>query len=152
MKSLGVYYWYVEMLRCGYVEHGLEYFSFYVQKHLAHLADRSVLDPPLVRDGPLGAPAFLKLVYCTIIDSDDGHSPVRHLAIIWTDTGLFFRNEHRWNSNWDAMIFIQENAFENNRYWHFVSDSMCSEIPPYRYCDVKLIVIYLYTSANGSLA
>ena len=26
------------MARCEYVEHGLEYFSFYVQKHIAHLA------------------------------------------------------------------------------------------------------------------
>ena len=38
MESLGVYYWYVKMLRCGYVEHGLEYFSFYLQKHIVHLA------------------------------------------------------------------------------------------------------------------
>ena len=34
MKFLGEYYWYVQMPWCGYVEHGLEYFSFYV----AHLA------------------------------------------------------------------------------------------------------------------
>ena len=26
------------MPRCGYVEHGLEYFSFYLQKHIAHMA------------------------------------------------------------------------------------------------------------------
>ena len=32
------HYWYVKMPRCGYVEHGLEHFSFYVQKHTAHLA------------------------------------------------------------------------------------------------------------------
>ena len=38
MKSLEVYYWYVKVPRCGHVEHGLEYFSFYVQKHIAHLA------------------------------------------------------------------------------------------------------------------
>ena len=38
MKSLGVYYWYIKMAQCGYVEHGLEYFPFYVQKHIAHLA------------------------------------------------------------------------------------------------------------------
>ena len=38
MKSLGEYYRYVKMPRCGYVEHGLEYFSFYVQKQKAHLA------------------------------------------------------------------------------------------------------------------
>ena len=38
MKSLGIYYRYVKMPLCGYKEHGLEYFSFYVQKHIAHLA------------------------------------------------------------------------------------------------------------------
>ena len=32
------YYWYVNMPRCGCVEHGLEFLSFYVQKHKAHLA------------------------------------------------------------------------------------------------------------------
>ena len=38
MESLGVYYWYVKMPCCGCVEHELEYFLFYVQKHTAHLA------------------------------------------------------------------------------------------------------------------
>ena len=38
MVSLGVFYWYVKMPRCEYVEHGLEYFKFYVQKHIAHMA------------------------------------------------------------------------------------------------------------------
>ena len=37
MKFLGVYYWYVKMPRCGCVEHGLEYFSFYVQKHILNI-------------------------------------------------------------------------------------------------------------------
>ena len=37
MKCLEVYYWYVKMPRCGYVEHGLEYLSFYVQKYIAYL-------------------------------------------------------------------------------------------------------------------
>ena len=38
MKPLGEYFWYVKMPRCGYVEHRLENFSFYVQKQKAHLA------------------------------------------------------------------------------------------------------------------
>ena len=38
MKSLGVYDWYIKKPRCGYVEHGLEYFKSYVQKHIAHMA------------------------------------------------------------------------------------------------------------------
>ena len=37
-KSLEVYYWYVKKPRCGYVEHGLEYYSYYVKKHTAHMA------------------------------------------------------------------------------------------------------------------
>ena len=32
MKSLGVYYWYVKIPQCGYMEHGLEYIMFYVKK------------------------------------------------------------------------------------------------------------------------
>ena len=61
MNILDVYYWYVKMLRCGCVEHGLEYFSFYVQKHIELLVACS--GPSLVRNGPLGAPASLILAY-----------------------------------------------------------------------------------------
>ena len=50
MESLGIYYWYVKMPRCGYVEHGLEYFSFYVQNHIAHLAACSGLPAGSQRD------------------------------------------------------------------------------------------------------
>ena len=38
------------------MEHGLEYITFYVKKHMAYLADCS--GPLPVRDQPLGAPAF----------------------------------------------------------------------------------------------
>ena len=41
LKSLGAYNWYVKMPWCGFVEHGLEYFSFYVKKHIAHLSASS---------------------------------------------------------------------------------------------------------------
>ena len=54
MKSLGVYYWYVKMPRCGCVDHGPDYIMYYVQKHIVYLAACS--GPPLVHDGPLGAP------------------------------------------------------------------------------------------------
>ena len=59
MKSLGVYYWYVKMPRWGCVEHGLKYIMFYVKKHIAHLVACS--GTLLVRVGPLGVPAFVKL-------------------------------------------------------------------------------------------
>ena len=49
MKSLGVYYWYVKMPGRGYVEHRLEYFAFYVQKHIAHLTACSGHPPGLRR-------------------------------------------------------------------------------------------------------
>ena len=60
-KSLGVCYWCVKIPQCRCMEHGSKYITFYVQKHIAHLA--MCCDPPLVRDKPLGAPAFVKPVY-----------------------------------------------------------------------------------------
>ena len=44
------------------MEHGLKYFTFYVNKYIAPLAIM-FYNLPLVRDKPLGAPAFVKLVY-----------------------------------------------------------------------------------------
>ena len=65
---IGAYYWYVKIPQCGYVEHGLKDIAFYVQKHITH---RTVyFNFPLVRDKPLGAPAFVRLVYCSDIKCD----------------------------------------------------------------------------------
>ena len=67
-KSLGVYYWCVK-IRFGYLDHGLRYIAFYVQKHITHL--EIFYNRPLVRDKPLRAPAFLRLIYsirCTQMD------------------------------------------------------------------------------------
>ena len=44
------------------MEHGLKLITFYVQKHVAAL--EMCHNEPLVRDKPLGAPAYVKLVYC----------------------------------------------------------------------------------------
>ena len=41
------------------MEHGLVYITFYVQNHKAYLV-AFFSGSPLVRDGPPGAPAFLK--------------------------------------------------------------------------------------------
>ena len=43
------------------MEHGLEYIKFYVKKHVVPLAVCSGI--PLVRDGPLGETAFVRLAY-----------------------------------------------------------------------------------------
>ena len=40
----------------------LKYITFYVQKYIAHLV--ACYGPQLVCDGPLGAPAFVKIAYC----------------------------------------------------------------------------------------
>ena len=58
-KWFGLYYWYVKIPQCGYVQHGLQYITFYVQKHIATMC----FNPPLVHIKPLGSPAFVKLVY-----------------------------------------------------------------------------------------
>ena len=54
----------------------------------------------------------------TIIGSDNGLSPGRRQAIIWTNAGILLinwtlRNKLRWNFNRYANIFIQENVFES---------------------------------------
>ena len=62
MKPFGVYYRYVKMPWRGCVEHGyIEYIEFCVQKFIAHLTVCS--GPQRVCDGPLEAPAFVKLAY-----------------------------------------------------------------------------------------
>ena len=53
----------------------------------------------------------------TIIGSDNGLSPDRRQAIIWTHDGISLIwnlwNKLQWNLNRNANIFIQENAFES---------------------------------------
>ena len=53
----------------------------------------------------------------TIIDSDNGMSPGRRQAIIWTKcwntVNWTLSNKLQWNLNRNSHIFIQENAFEN---------------------------------------
>ena len=52
-----------------------------------------------------------------IIGADNGLSPDRCQAIIWTNVGILLNGPHRkklqWNFNRNSYIFIQENAFEN---------------------------------------
>ena len=49
-KSLGVCYWHVKLTQRGYMEHGLAYITFYVQKHMTLLGVCCGL--PLVSDNP----------------------------------------------------------------------------------------------------
>ena len=53
----------------------------------------------------------------TIIGSDNGLSPGRHKAIIWTNAVILLNwtigNNLQWNFNGNSNILIQENAFEN---------------------------------------
>ena len=59
-EIIGVCYWCVKIPQCGYMEHGLKHFTFYVKKYIATLA--MCYNSSLVRNKPLGAPAFVKLV------------------------------------------------------------------------------------------
>ena len=51
-----------------------------------------------------------------LIGSDNGFSPGRRQAIIWTNDGILLigplGNKLQWNLRWNLYIFIQENAFE----------------------------------------
>ena len=49
----------------------------------------------------------------TIISLDNGLSPGRRQAIIWTNVGILLIGPFQWNLNQNLYIFIQENAFEN---------------------------------------
>ena len=68
----------------------------------------------------------------TIIGSDNGLSPGRHQAIIWTNAGVLLIGPLGTNFseavNAIETFFIQENAFENivcEMASNFVSASMC---------------------------
>ena len=60
-KSLGVCHWGVKIPQCGYMGHGLKFITFHVKKFIAALA--MCHNTTLVRDKPLGAPTYVKLVY-----------------------------------------------------------------------------------------
>ena len=52
----------------------------------------------------------------TVIGPENGLSPGRHQAIIWTNAGMLLTEPVRTTSvkyNRSSFIFIQENAFEN---------------------------------------
>ena len=69
----------------------------------------------------------------TIIGSDNGLSPSRRQAIIWTNAGIFnlnLRNKLQWNLKRNSCIFIKKKCIWKCRLRngvHFVSASMCSE-------------------------
>ena len=86
--SLGVYYWCVRMTQCVYI-------TFYVQNHIAVLA--MCYNPSLVRDKPLGAPAFMKLVSYVlphILNKNISIDRQRFLPQFWSsDITSFFSKE-----------------------------------------------------------
>ena len=75
----------------GYMEHGLKYITFYVQKYITFLA--LCYNPPLVCDKPVGKPSSVKLIYWAL------------------------RNKLGWTLN--QIRFIQENAGRNLRLQNF---------------------------------
>ena len=69
-----------KMLRCGCVEQGLEYITFYVQEYIAHLAACS--GHPLVRNGPLGVPTFVILTRIEIYGNQWKYKETNHTWMI----------------------------------------------------------------------
>ena len=63
-KAIGTYCWYVKIPQREYMEHGLKDMAFYVKSHIAKRT--GCYNYTLVRDKPLRAPAFVKLVYCCL--------------------------------------------------------------------------------------
>ena len=73
---MGAYYWYVKIPQYGYMEHGKNIILLYVKKHMAPRA--LCYNFPLVRDKPLGAPAFARLIYCNYMEKIDSIVTVPH--------------------------------------------------------------------------
>ena len=109
MKSLvgggwvgGGCYWYVKVPQCKYMEHGLEYITFYVKKYMASLQVCCGL--PLVRDKQLGAPAFVKLGYYTEF-SFVGWEVTSHQTITRTDDEFFHRAFYKLSATFGKTFF-----------------------------------------------
>ena len=63
----------------------------------------------------LGRVTHICVAYLTTIASDNGLSPSRHQAIIWTNAGILLIRPigTNFNFNRNSLIFIQENAFKD---------------------------------------
>ena len=75
----------------------------------------------------------------TIIGSDNGLSPGRRQAIIWTNAGILLminlKNKLQWNLVWNSYIFIQGNAFE------YVICEMVEILPRPQYVDIRHLIV-----------
>ena len=102
VKSLGACYWLVKTPQWGYMEHGLRYITFYVQIHMAPLAVCS--GPHLDRNKPLGAPAFVRLVYCCIPGMQNGRHFTDDIfnAFSWRKSSVFWFEFH-----WSLFVRVQ---------------------------------------------
>ena len=63
-----------------------------------------------------GRVTYICVSKLTVTGEDNGNSPARHQAIIWTNAGILLigpKEKLQWNLNRNSHIFIQENAFEN---------------------------------------
>ena len=100
MKYLGSYHWYVKMSRCGCVVHRWWYITFYVQRHIAYLVACS--GSPLVRDGPLGAPAFVNFAY-------------------WNDRRRFGRRHHTSNL---GLYSLSGMMYYRKSWWSFTATGL----------------------------
>ena len=85
--------------------------KFYVHKHIAHLV--MCYNPSLVRDKPLGAPAYVKLVYCL-----EGNAVISPLLAWWTgdvDSGTSVTSR----SDYLHIMLIAGPSYNNNSGFEF---------------------------------
>ena len=109
-EVLGVHFWYVKILQCGYMEHGLKDVAFHVQKHIAlwaicynppanlqhatrgtHICGTrccNYFSMPWSQLTHWGQVMHTWVSKLTIIGSDNGLALARHQAIIWTIAGI----------------------------------------------------------------
>ena len=100
-----------------------------------------------------GRVTHICVVKLTIISSDNGLSPGRHQAIIWTNAGILLIGPFilHWNDNQDSYIFIQENAFENI-VWKMaaiLSRPQCVNVVLYRTIYPYWLLLPLLWRHNG---
>ena len=105
-KSLGVYHWCIKIPQCGYMEHWLNFITFYVQKHITALA--MCYNPTLVHDKLLGAPAFVKLIYWM------AH---QHLIYYWLSFNLVLSENNPLPEHDEPLLFAMiSSAWQKTSY------------------------------------
>ena len=76
-----------------------------------------------------------------IIDSDNALSvPSHYLNQCWNIVNSALRNKNQWNVYRNSKVFIEENAFENAKWWPFCPGL---NVLMWRQCSIEFTFIYI---------